>query len=945
MLDTPAETKSSKTDTYIMQGIQLSERGRDKEALAYYDLVLQLDSKSVAAYHNKGCALANLGYYEQALDCFDKALSLDRYFISSYVCKGSALCQSKRLNRYAAALVCYDEALKLDPKCWAHHPSYHSDRAMILHRLELYEEAAACYKIALEADPKNVYVCCKRGEVLNLLGRHKEALACYESASKLDPEDLDILICKGMLFEKLEDFAAAIACYEVALKLAPKRVDIYCNLGDAHSALHHYQQALDCYDRALQLDPQDVFTHKNKGITLYFLKYYYKALGCFENALKLDPKDVTVHNIKGNVLLSLGHYQKALACFEHILSLDCSQEVLDMLKQAQKLDSRYLLPAQGKEQAVALLTPSTRGKFEKKAEAVGRIFSLSGQRGDSKREIKELKSALVVSDISQEAKVSALITQILNPPAVTIEINPDFCCFITQVLFREPVVTVDGHTYEREAIEKWFETKNTAPATQLPLPSKQLAPNILIQKVIQDLIQVHPELKDTTERYLPQRWVQHLAKALKDGDEKSTRALVDQDRRLLVHPLNDIRQRAIHLAAVGHPQSLEMIMTLLEKRQPGLGLAALLEADNAGQLAIHYAIRSGQPENIVLQLMHWMGNHLKTVKLPEGWEQFMDVVAEAKGLEKAFEASVIAQNLPHIDFLLQHGVSANTLNKQGESMVYQAVKHGKIQSLLALLAAGADPNRTISTTQLKDSPLHAAIRQGDHEAVAVLKKYEASLTLALSDGSTPLHVAAEFSNPEIAAALYEDQGVPSSHLEAKDAQARTPLQRAFTKKQLPTLTWLVAQGAQTNTQNVRGHTPLHLAVDLNQLEVVTLLLERDASLNVKDIMGNTALHLAAQTGAGDILEVLLRHGFSADTQNNDGKTARQLAEVCGHKEWVTRHDRIIRELSSASSQGLLASKARFLSKAPPAQLGAGVASTQNIKEPSAGSAGELSQKR
>ena len=45
---------------------------------------------------------------------------------------------------------------------------------------------------------------------------------------------------------------------------------------------------------------------------------------------------------------------------------------------------------------------------------------------------------------------------------------------------------VDGHTYERSAIELWLETHNTSPATGAELESKQLNPNHSLRSLIQD---------------------------------------------------------------------------------------------------------------------------------------------------------------------------------------------------------------------------------------------------------------------------------------------------------------------------------------------------------------------------------------------------------------------------------------------------------------------------
>ena len=50
----------------------------------------------------------------------------------------------------------------------------------------------------------------------------------------------------------------------------------------------------------------------------------------------------------------------------------------------------------------------------------------------------------------------------------------------------DPVMTVDGHTYEREAIARWLRTRNTSPATGLPLSAKTLAPNHMVRSMIRE---------------------------------------------------------------------------------------------------------------------------------------------------------------------------------------------------------------------------------------------------------------------------------------------------------------------------------------------------------------------------------------------------------------------------------------------------------------------------
>ena len=56
------------------------------------------------------------------------------------------------------------------------------------------------------------------------------------------------------------------------------------------------------------------------------------------------------------------------------------------------------------------------------------------------------------------------------------------CCPITTQEMLDPVITLDGHTYERAAILAWFLKSATSPMTGEPLASTVLTPNMAIKK-------------------------------------------------------------------------------------------------------------------------------------------------------------------------------------------------------------------------------------------------------------------------------------------------------------------------------------------------------------------------------------------------------------------------------------------------------------------------------
>ena len=60
----------------------------------------------------------------------------------------------------------------------------------------------------------------------------------------------------------------------------------------------------------------------------------------------------------------------------------------------------------------------------------------------------------------------------------------EYLCPITQVLMTDPVISCDGHTYEKMAIENWLRNHNTSPMTNARLQTKQLFPNHSLRSMI-----------------------------------------------------------------------------------------------------------------------------------------------------------------------------------------------------------------------------------------------------------------------------------------------------------------------------------------------------------------------------------------------------------------------------------------------------------------------------
>ncbi|KAF7829484.1 U-box domain-containing protein 15 [Senna tora] len=85
------------------------------------------------------------------------------------------------------------------------------------------------------------------------------------------------------------------------------------------------------------------------------------------------------------------------------------------------------------------------------------------------------------------------VTNVLDEPdlprtlekCASLVIPHEFLCPITLEIMTDPVIIASGQTYERESIEKWFESnRNTCPKSRQPLPHLSVAPNYALKNLI-----------------------------------------------------------------------------------------------------------------------------------------------------------------------------------------------------------------------------------------------------------------------------------------------------------------------------------------------------------------------------------------------------------------------------------------------------------------------------
>lgn len=305
--------------------------------------------------------------------------------------------------------------------------------------------------------------------------------------------------------------------------------------------------------------------------------------------------------------------------------------------------------------------------------------------------------------------------------------------------------------------------------------------------------------------------------------------------------------------------------------------------------------------------------------------------------EEMLTRAMVAGDLKTAESLLSVGLNPDVRDRYGRTPLINAVTFGETKLVQLLLAYHADPNAHVerpNASQLAETPLQAAAREGNLPVARMLIKAGAHVDVKGAEGRTALSSAAFVSHLDMMRFLIDN----SADVNVRDASGASPLDDAAWRGNLDAVAMLLAHGAHLNEVNTqtgatpineaayrgqtavvryllqfhpdvmtadkRGYGPLENAIRMGKEESALLLLKPDAKLpddavdiairkDEAGVLGavlrggmpaNGAVDLAASAGAAKVMRVLLDHGADPNVRSRNGATALEDAALKGFGE-------------------------------------------------------------
>lgn len=263
-------------------------------------------------------------------------------------------------------------------------------------------------------------------------------------------EQAELLKQDGNLYFKKNRLGAAIDAYTEAITLCPNVPVYFTNRALCHRKRNDWTKVEEDCLRAVELDHKSVKGHYMLGLALLQREKYAEGIKALQRALDLGrgahPNSYMVEEI----------WQELATAKYKEWERDSTKRTWDL----QKLQ----------ESCEIALKEKRLYDFCQKEDGTDKVTDSTSQQ------LAALK--LVFSKAAEADKPTEI---------------PDYlCCKITLDIFRDPVITPSGLTYERAVILDHLEKVGMFdPLTREPLRPSQLVPNLAIKEAVEAFLEKH----------------------------------------------------------------------------------------------------------------------------------------------------------------------------------------------------------------------------------------------------------------------------------------------------------------------------------------------------------------------------------------------------------------------------------------------------------------------
>lgn len=330
-------------DPQRQAALMLEQQGKNREAVAAWNVYLKAHPKSPEPYAHLGLLESRQEHYKEAVSLYRKALALGPDVAGLRLNLGLALFKS---GDPEAAIHEFDPLLKAQPgnlqlttligmahyglAQYAEAVPYLRDAAaqdtqsislrLALAHSCLWSKQSQCvldvYKEILALNPDSAEADMLAGEALDEMKDNEGSTKMFRAAVKADPKFPNVHFGLGYLLWTQKQYKEAASEFQAELANDPDHVQALLYLGDTDIQLNQMNDAAPLLERVEKQNTSIALDHLDLGIVYTELDRKQDALRELELAEKLNPNDVNVHWRLARLYRATGKADEAKAEFE-----------------------------------------------------------------------------------------------------------------------------------------------------------------------------------------------------------------------------------------------------------------------------------------------------------------------------------------------------------------------------------------------------------------------------------------------------------------------------------------------------------------------------------------------------------------------------------------------------------------------------------------------------
>lgn len=255
--------------------------------------------------------------------------------------------------------------------------------------------------------------------------------------------------------------------------------------GNSYFLKNRFGAAIDAYTEAITLCPNVPIYWTNRALCHRRRNDWKRVEEDCRKAIQLDNNSVKAHYYLGLALLQKEQFAEGVRELEKALDLGRGanpgggyivEEIWEELAKAKYMEWEH---------------ESTRRSWELQTLKESCESALKGKHVLDSSLIERLKDENSTSLLKQLEGVDKVFMKAAADDTPT-EVPDYLCCNITLDIFRDPVITPSGFTYERAVIlDHLQKVGEFDPTTRAPLLASQLVPNLAIKEAVRAFLDRH----------------------------------------------------------------------------------------------------------------------------------------------------------------------------------------------------------------------------------------------------------------------------------------------------------------------------------------------------------------------------------------------------------------------------------------------------------------------